>query len=74
MLKEVKDWHVYMCSLSKKATYKLYLRRRGLNSDLLEICGKAHSALEKSGLERSDKLDVLPLITLILVLEEPIHA
>jgi len=47
VLKEIKDWHVYAFLLYRKATSKSYLRSRGLNSDFLEIHGKAHSALSK---------------------------
>lgn len=47
VLKEIKDWHVYMFLLYRKAISKCYLRSRGLNSDLLEIHGKAHSAFSK---------------------------
>lgn len=75
VLKEIKDWHVYMFLLYRKATSKCHLRSRRLNSDLLEIHGKVHSAFSKIRFGNKCQVEyVLPLIPLILVLEEPFHA
>lgn len=74
VLKEIKDWYVDMFLLYRKATSKCYLSSRELSSDLVEIHGKAHSTFSERFGNKGQIEYVLPLIPLILVLEELFHA